>query len=116
MHNLLFLLLILSLPGLAYDGEQYPEQYEDTGEVYQDGSYPEESYPQETYPEPSYPQDTYQDSPPMDDMPAEEPVYQEQSDIVEREELRAMCQDYAAAMPPEEQAGYIEDCLRSHGF
>lgn len=112
MRMLMLLLFALGLPlsSQAYDGEEYPEQYDSSGEVYQ-----EESYPQESYPEPSYPEETYQE-PPLEEMPVEEPAYQQQSDIVEQEELRATCQEYAAPMPPEEQAAYIEECLRSHGY
>jgi hypothetical protein len=117
MRMLMLLLFALGLPlsSQAYDGEEYPEQYDSGGEVYQEESYPEESYPQESYPEPSYPEETYQE-PHLEEMPVEEPAYQQQSDIVEQEELRATCQEYAAPMPPEEQAAYIEECLRSHGY
>lgn len=136
MRISLILLLSLALPALAYDGEEYPEAYDNQGEVYQDESYPNETYPQETYPEETYqeqtypeqtypeetyPADTYQEEPYQEETyqpsaPMEEPVYQEPADASHMQEIRAMCQQYAAEMPPEEQGAYIEDCLHSQGY
>lgn len=120
MRVLLLILLSLTLPALAYEGEEYPEMYENQGEVYQEESYPEESYPAESYPTDSYPtesypaesypEETYQES------PAEEPAYQDPVDATQQQEMRNMCQEYAADMPPEEQGAYIEDCMRSQGY
>lgn len=107
-------LLTLCLPlatALAYEGEEYPEQYDNQGEVYQEESYPEESYPETSYPEETYPEESY----PEETMP-QEPPYQDPEAAAHQQEIRSMCQQYANDMAPEEQASYIEDCMHSQGY
>ncbi len=104
------LLLGLSLPlsALAYEGEEYPEMYENQGEV----------YPEETYPEEMPVEEPYQEQAPVEDMPMEEPIPQEQEqmDPAAQQQAHETCQQYAAELPPEDQAAYIMECMTSQGF
>ncbi|MEZ5505953.1 MAG: hypothetical protein R3F38_08175 [Gammaproteobacteria bacterium] len=123
MRPLLIAMLTLlpSLHLLAYDGGEYPDQYDNQGDVYQEPAYqeetyPEESYPEETYPEDSYREEPYQEEPYQQDTAPAEPAYEDPEAAAHLQEIRTMCQEYARDMPPEEQAGYIEDCIRSQGY
>lgn len=111
MRNLLILLLGLVLPlaAPAYDDQDYPEQ---PPEVYQDDGYSEEPYPEEPYPEPEEP--PYPVEEPTPEMEA--PQELDPNDAIQMQEIRAMCQEYAAELPAEDQGAYIEDCMRSQGY
>lgn len=125
MRNLLIILMGLALPlsAPAYDGAEYPDaqggfQQEESypEEQYQEEHYPEDSYPEERYQEESYPEESY----PEQSYPEEETYpqdqYQDPNHAIQMQEVRTLCQEYAADVPPEDQGTYIEDCMRSQGY
>ncbi len=133
MRILLTALLSLTLlqpcsRALAYDGEEYEGQnegqYQDQGVTYEEGTYPEETYPEESYPEESYPEESYPEGAEQDQPYQEEPAqdadtesgYQEPATADHQQEIRQMCQQYARDMAPDEQASYVDDCMRSQGY
>lgn len=113
MRPLLIAMLTL-LPALhlqAYDDGEYPDQYDNQGDVYQEPTYQEETYPEDAYGEEPYQEEPY----PQDTAPAE-PAYEDPEAAAHLQEIRTMCQEYARDVPSEEQAGYIEDCIHSQGY
>ena len=106
------LAVILPLASVhAYEGEEYPEQYDYQGEVPQEETYPDDSYQEPEYQEETAPAETYQE----EAAPAE-PEYQDPDMLAHQQEARKMCQEYANDVPPEDQASYVEDCMHSQGY
>ena len=104
MRILLPALLSLVLPlntAFADEGEDYQEQHYQ----YDDSGQEEQAAPEAATPEQA-----------PDDAVTEEPAYQDPELAAHQQEARAMCQEYAADAPPEQQADYIDDCMRSQGY
>lgn len=119
MRALSLALLVFALPlssAMAYDGEEYPEQGQYQEEVYQDESYQDESYPEETYSDDAYQEEPYHDDANADESAPADPAYQDPDAAAQLQEIRAMCQQYASELPPEEQGDYIGQCVQGQGY
>ena len=108
---------------LAYEGEEYPEQYTSQGELYAD-EVPQDEAPPEVPQDQTYLDDQNQDDGYPEDQrdqvtqpdQADQPEPETDTNQEDLQAIRRMCQEYAEGLPDEEKAKYLEDCVRSQSY